>query len=548
MNSFTHSISPTATIMRHLISSTFASPFLFFLLFSIFVVSQVDVGHSVTDTFHEGEYVGLVWHMAAYYAGNASFPLIIHGGMDFIPSLLAKFVYGDDRVIVGTRVINSLIVIVTWSFFLDLCWRMASKPKEYTAWIAIPIIFILLASRQFESAVDLHHAFIGPRDLFLILTLWSLVSYEQCLNDKARVSYVALITMASTFGIYWSYDRGIMALLSYTAFAFSLLHRNFKFDAALSIVTAIAMLVIMEYSKLAGSIFDVLSNILHWIRNGSEIWQDYNLHPISTAPFMLPFALVALIPLVLYAVKDDLIKNKSPLIIVVALLIVIEIILIKTIFNRPGLPRSTWGLWPLIVLLIYGGSRFFHPSPKDTSFSQPQLKQISPLLVFIFPAFILSLTTLHYYHIYSPPRLSLFNAFVDNARYSKRDINIVSGDIKKISEAMALSKPSCAFGWTNEGVIPLLARLPLCTKFSYAIYSSNNYQSNIINELSLINPSALVFDTPNWSIKIDDKPMSDRLPYVFDFILKKYPHEVRMGAYTLRTQSIINSIPLHTIK
>ena len=257
--------------MKHLIPSAFSPPFLLFLLFSIFVVSQVDVGRSVTDTFHEGEYVGLVWHMAAYYAGNASFPLLIHGGMDFIPSLLAKIAYGDDRVIVGTRVINSLIVIVTWSFFLDLCWRMASKSKEYTAWIAIPIIFILLASRQWESAVDLHHAFIGPRDLFLILTLWALVSYEQCHNKNVRLSHVVLITTASIFGIYWSYDRGIMALLSYAAFAFSMLHRKLKFDAALSIVTAIVILAILEYSKLAGSIIDVLSNILYWMRNGSEI-------------------------------------------------------------------------------------------------------------------------------------------------------------------------------------------------------------------------------------------------------------------------------------
>lgn len=173
--------------MKYLMPRIFVSPFLFFLLFSVFVVFQVDVGRPVTDTFHEGEYVGLVWHMAAYYAGNASFPLLIHGGMDFIPSLLARIVYGDDRVIVGTRVVNSLIVIVAWSFFLDLCWRLTIKSKKYTIWMIVPILFILLASRQWESALELHHAFIGPRDLFLILSLWALVSYEQCLDRKSVV-------------------------------------------------------------------------------------------------------------------------------------------------------------------------------------------------------------------------------------------------------------------------------------------------------------------------------------------------------------------------
>lgn len=524
--------------MKYLMPRIFVSPFLFFLLFSVFVVFQVDVGRPVTDTFHEGEYVGLVWHMAAYYAGNASFPLLIHGGMDFIPSLLARIVYGDDRVIVGTRVVNSLIVIVAWSFFLDLCWRLTIKSKKYTIWMIVPILFILLASRQWESALELHHAFIGPRDLFLILSLWALVSYEQCLSEKARVSHIIVITAASIFGIYWSYDRGVMALLVYTVFAFSILHRKIKFDATLSFVTAIMLLTILEYSKLAGSIFDALSNIVYWIKNGKEVWQNYKLYPISLQPLMLPFALVATTPLVLYAIKKDLLKKQNGLILVVALLIVIEILLIKTIFNRPGLPRTTWGLWPLIALFIYGGSRFFHPAQIDFSSANNQAKQDGPqLLLVLIPAFILIIAISIYYSFF--PNFSLFGAFIDNARYSKRDINMVSNDVRKISVAMALLKPGCAFGWTNEGVIPLLAHLPLCTRFSYAVYSANSYQQNIISELSSKNPSALVFDTPSWSIKIDNKPMSDRLPDVFGYILKKYPHEVRIGAYTLRTQSPI---------
>lgn len=61
---------PKAEKWRYLIFCTVAG-------FSAF---STNISHSVMDSnylYHEGEYVGLLWHMRSFYNGEITFPLLI---------------------------------------------------------------------------------------------------------------------------------------------------------------------------------------------------------------------------------------------------------------------------------------------------------------------------------------------------------------------------------------------------------------------------------------------------------------------------------------
>lgn len=518
------------------------SIFFAFLAFSVFLVLQVDVGYQLADTFHEGEYVGLVWHMMSYYAGGASFPLIIHGAMDFIPSIIAKTIYGDDRIIVGTRIINSFIVIATWTFFLDFCWKLTKKSGKNAFWILIPVLLLFLASKHWGFALALHHAFIGPRDVFLILSLWAFISYKQCNDNAARTIYIATLISSGIFGLYWSYDRGVMAALVTMVFAIDIIFRKKKNEIWILSMTSLVIISFLEYTKVVGSAWDLASNVLYWLQNSKEVWGNAILFPISLQPLMLPATLLALMPLVLVAVNYEYKLNINREVAIIVLLILIELLMIKTIFNRAGLPRTSWGLWPLIAIFIYGVSRAkFGGFESENNFAKNNTSITGlQILLVVVPALSLTIAFSNFFYAY--PNFSTFSAFKSNIKSPKLDTDLVSDDVKNVSSKLALLQPGCAFGWTNEGVIALLAHLPICTKFNYAVYSTLSGQSTIIKQLEADNPSAIVFRSPNWSINIDERNMKDRLPDVFSFIEKNYPYEIFFGRYSIKAKNPLKTL------
>ena len=107
--------------------------------------------------FHEGEYVGLLHHMLAFYNNSIEFPLLIHGAMDYIPSIAASSIYGDNHVIVGTRAINTILVWLCWILFFDLCYSMVlDKADQRIIWMVfITAIFFIIAPRFNSPALSI---------------------------------------------------------------------------------------------------------------------------------------------------------------------------------------------------------------------------------------------------------------------------------------------------------------------------------------------------------------------------------------------------------
>ena len=70
----------------------------------IFLICNVLISTNLSESlgdagtiYHEGELVGNYWHMLGYYRGTEKFPLLIHGAMDYWPSIAAANVFGEKK-------------------------------------------------------------------------------------------------------------------------------------------------------------------------------------------------------------------------------------------------------------------------------------------------------------------------------------------------------------------------------------------------------------------------------------------------------------------
>ena len=177
------------------------------LVLSMWLAASATVTGVVTDTFHEGEYLGMVWHVKNYYQGLATFPLVIHGALNFAPSLAALAIYGPDHTIVGTRVINGPITGITWFLYLATFQRIR-KLNGAPAWLmAFPIVLLVLFSLTISSAVELHHAFLNPRDVFLVMSVLSVLAYETTAPGYRRITFLLLTGLAGGLALFLELTR-----------------------------------------------------------------------------------------------------------------------------------------------------------------------------------------------------------------------------------------------------------------------------------------------------------------------------------------------------
>lgn len=484
--------------------------------------------------FHEGEYVGLLVSMRAFYAGKAVFPLLIHGAMDYIPSTIASFLYGDGRVIVGTRLINTIIIWVCWVLFLDLCYFMISKKNQRVIWMGIVlVIFCIITPKLNSQALIVQQAFIGTRDLFIITTVWCFAQYTNSIKMIRDYLFITIGTVSAVIAFFWSYDRGVMALAFLGIILVGIMINKKVLEAVLLIIAACLSLLVLDYLQIFGSLIDTVHNVIYWARNSAEIF-GINIGS-NSLPFMtmtLVFLFCAATTLLAFA---EIRYSDGMKVFLITGILAIQILLIKTVMNRPGMPRLSWAVWPSILMMLYFASRRFVVK-YQTSYSIFYDSTASPIapsgLAYKVNVTILLMALFSISPSFFP--ISWYGSFIKNILEPKFDREIVSAEVNNLSYTLRKFNDPCVLGWNNEGVVALLTKKSFCTQYPYAIYVSKDEESNYLQQLMNASPSAIVFDVTGPSMMdIDKRSMSSRLPNVNRFIQNNYPYKQQVGRYLI---------------
>lgn len=213
-------------------------------------------------------------------------------------------------------------------------------------------------------------------------------------------------------------------------------------------------------------------------------------------------------------------------------LILIQILLLQTILNRPGMPRLSWAIWPSILMMLFTTSRKF-------AVGQPfKYDRLTVSLNFnLAYKFLLSILLLLVFSM-SPLFLS-YGSFIKNLIRPKSDVQIVSLEIINLSSAINQLGDECVLGWVNEGVVALIAKKRFCTRYPYAIYVSKSEEGKLLQQIIKESPKVIVFDVDGDSmVNVDNKSMASRLPNVDKFILDNYKNRQNVGRYLIASKSL----------
>lgn len=483
--------------------------------------------------FHEGEYVGLLQYMRSFYNNEIKFPLLIHGAMDYIPSLLASNIYDDNHVIVGTRAINAILVWICWILFFDLCNSMISKKSnQRIAWMVFLLIIFFTITPRFNSfALLIQQSFLGSRDVFLILSVWCFTRLSDFMNPIRQRLFLIAGTFSAVIAFFWSYDRGIMALAFLLVIILAEIIKKEKINVLLLVITSIITLAIIQYANIVGSLIDNFDNVYYWIRNSKEV---FGVKPSEADRMTLVVAsmiIIFCIGSIFIAIKERL-EWRSEFKYIIAGLILVQVLLLQTIFNRPGMPRLTWAIWPSILLMLFISSRKYKidlpfkyiesKSSYDLSFLQK-----SYFLIFLLLIFFIS------------PSFWSYGSFLKNIIIPKADSEIVSPEIMNLSRVIDKYGDRCVFGWVNEGVIPLISKKRFCTRYQYAIYVSKTEENKLLKQIIIESPAVVVFDVSGNSMaNVDNRSMASRLPNVNKYILDNYKIRQNVGRYLIVSKTL----------
>jgi hypothetical protein len=478
--------------------------------------------------------------MRDYYNGLAAFPLYVHGGMDYIPSIIGSFMLGDASVIIGTRMIIAAIAALAYFLFLDICYALIRREKSDFFWVIVLVFLFYYFAPPLNSDVLTIGSY-TLREVFLLLTIWCFV--KEATAPSQTVSRMCLIlgSFSTVIAVFWCYNRGITALAFAAIVTVGLIIRKKAVSLVFLACSTLLCLAILEFSGIFGSTLENFANIRYWIANTPDI----NPYPFNIASLSGYFGLLVLslfaisvIAVFLYA-KSEIAKDNTQVLFIIIGLIFVQLLLIKSVTERAELDRSFYGGWPSIMIMLYFGSRLV------TLKTNPSMFVLEKINFFQFKndasirrAYNVSIAMLLFFLIFcSPNTILTYPRFIKNIIKPAPDIIIEPKDIKAVGNFLINSNIDCYYNWTNEGVIALASKSNFCTDYPYAHYASSSHEKDMLEQLKIDQPSAIVFGSKFWSISIDGKHMSNRFPLVNQYIKENYKKKVTIGSYLVVLKS-----------
>lgn len=507
--------------------------FFIFIVVPILFALSAQIKLPLQDGFHEGEYLVPLTAVRDYYRGISAFPVLVHGAMDFIPALIANMVAGQDHLIVWTRLINTLVVAICWVAYMDVGRTVLRKhPQRLVSLGTFVAVFFLMTNAADVDPVHRQQAFIGTRDLFLMLTIWGAFKADACDHLLTNLALLAFSGLSAALCLYWSYDRGVISGIWMLVLSVGLIAQNrYKGMAAMLMAYVTAMLVVSS-TRMLGTIGENLHNVVYWVKSSGDVWSM----SFKSKSVALPsaFSLMLFSLLVLAFAAQWLLKNRrhhfAPYVLGVAAM---QAVFLTKLYNLPFFPTNYYFIWPTIILLammapempwaktINGQlSNFWQAGHGWHAASRGNKVLISALAVltlsFFTNAVVFSIISVRA-AIKNPADIEL----LDTERYALDGL-----DTKNVS---------CVLLWTNEGAVSLFLKKPSCTNYTYPVYISQAQEATVLDELRKNPPGLIVYDSPFWSTNIYFRTMKERLPAIDQFINDNYVFSKNRSGYVFAT-------------
>jgi hypothetical protein len=490
------------------------------------------------ELFHEGESCGSYWHMQAYQKGEAAFPLLIHGAMDFIPSQIAGAIYGPSRIIGGTRIVHTFMVCAAWVLFMELGYRMLPIVMRGRSRVALPVLAFLVLSPPFlASPIRVTESFVGIRDLGLTFVILACYHYWHQPRGKGRMLWLVLGCLVMVPAFFWCYDRGLMTVGLAGVMALGMVVTKEWRDLILAGVIVGTGTLFLHHERTFGSISENVSNVMYWMRHSRDVWGlPFDFSKVDSYLGGMLLMLTFCVGWLLVTLR----KSFGARFWFFVGLLVIQILLAKTSLNRPHCDRVLAALFPSILLIAAIGGHLLANSTRPAG-SRPEATtgdngSAQPLSL---PAMVLIGTTgamflmVGLIHAVNQPAVAAYGTFFRAVAKPRANAKLVPPELNELTEILKRVPDSSSVGWCNEGILQVLTNQAHATRFPYAVYAAPSLDPTVLAELKQANPQVIVSRPTGWSMSIDDRSMASRLPQTASYIDEHYPQTARVGGYVI---------------
>lgn len=515
-------------------SSQFLPAFHLLVLVSLVsvITLHVPVAKPLTDAFQEAEYA-VIGPLLKNYPGHPM-PILIHGGMDVLPSGIAAAQCPPDTQIVCVRTIDMAIQLATSLMFVAVLALLAGLGSLAALAATGPAIAMLwLFDGPTAAVADAVQGAPGTRDLFIMAALLLMARSARRLQHgrpDSTPDLLALGALAAT-GLFWAYNRGLV--LAPVAALFTLLLCRIRRRVRPALLVALGVLAAAAaLAAIYGvSLFDETQrNIRYWGQNGALWRQPLRLRTITpTILFDLVAAALAL-PAAWAAGSTS--QPGRPL--MVAVLLGTTGLYFMQALNRSDALHMHQALWPAALLLAVGiRTQFDAMTPTPAPNADARAK---PLVV----ASLIAASLLAGLCLETLSGNSIANGIIQGLAENIRlvtgklptDRALAGPDMARVADLVRASD-RCTFAADNAGIVHLLSGMPPCSRFLFGAYIARDQQQSIIAELAAARPEIILWDSTAWWAHIDDRDLHDRAPILAAWIEANFPVRTEIGSNIL---------------
>lgn len=538
----------------------------YFLAYLVFLVSSihriVGIGWGMnggfnsfplSDSFHFGEFFAAT---QVILSGSSLHPYVLHGASDIFPSLILSAFFPPDKAIFASVLLYQLFGFLSSSAFVLLLLNLTKHSEA-----RLPLVLL----GAFVSVYALNY-----RDLFFVLSLCIYIHIRQQHDLRSFSSQLLALSLglALCLNLYWSFNRGIVALVAFGPILFweSLFRRTSRF----ALLVFVSSSVIVGFWLYRYSYIDYISNI-KLLLSTSDQWS----YPLNKSTLLIAFATVVTVSSSVLA--GLLLVPSFPLrrisdFTYVFLFIILSLLMLRLSLNRIALINSYYAIWiPLLLIAWQSQSlRVFDDTLRRTlstfGFYLSGFALAASVLCRSYPL-ALSAIFLVYVHGFWGAGLLRRNylrflialllvppLLVGSYQTAKISLNLirdpyligsatgfsglsrfVHSDELEVASYLSKVSSSCIFDFTNSGLIHFASGRGMCSQMTYPVYANLNYQDQMAAELSLKKPSHVIYSTSKWFYSIDGKSMPERFPKLDQLIKERYPSENCFASYCIRS-------------